>query len=510
MDKKFSKNIYRGLLILSAVFIYGLVLLGISSAIAFMNSGADRSSILNLDADIKAVYMPHVIIEEGNNEGRAIDPAGFEKLQRDYLNSWYTRNEAFKFNDPILLKDYYTDSAYVKLKRIIELNRSNGVSVEQTTLTHRISLDFYSADGRLAVISDRNVELYRKLNIDGQAVSKSKDTSNYQVVLFLEDNFWRIRHFLRKSTSSSIGSAIPELENFDTEIHAIKGVNYYPKDQAWKMFGEGFDLQTISADFKKIKAMGLNTIRIFVPYKEFGAADVSEKHLKQLHQLMDLSASHEIRVIVTLFDFYGNYDLADWTLSFHHGRTIVSTLKDHPALLGWDLKNEPDLDFENRGKERVLGWLQELSRIVRSIDRNHPVTIGWSNARAATLLHSEVDYISFHYYGNTAGFQKSYLELKRSSAGKSVVLQEYGQSSYDGLWNFFAGSAKKQSDYHAEMQKLLAKHEVPFLFWTLYDFSSVPEDVAGKKPWRRIPQKFYGCIDSDGNPKPSFTYLRQK
>ncbi|MGB5237664.1 MAG: cellulase family glycosylhydrolase, partial [Flavobacteriaceae bacterium] len=466
MENKFKKNIYRAFLILSAVFIFGLVLLGISSGIAFMNSGADRSSILNLDVDMKTAYMPHVILEDGNNEGRAIDSTVFEKLQRDYLNSWYTRNEALKYNDPILLKDYYTDSAYVKLKRIIELNRSKGVSVEQTTLSHRISLDFYSADGRIAVISDRNVELFRKLYKDGQTVNKSKDTSNYQVVLFLEDNFWRIRHFLRKSALSFTGSAIPELKTFDTEIHAIKGVNYYPKDQAWKMFGERFDLKTISADFKKIKAMGLNTIRIFVPYKEFGAADVSEKHLQQIHQMMDLSASHKIRVILTLFDFSGNYDLADWTLSFRHGRTIVSALKDHPALLGWDLKNEPDLDFENRGKERVLDWLQQLSRIVRSIDRNHPVTIGWSNERAATLLHSEVDYISFHYYGNTAEFQKIYLDLKRSSEGKSVVLQEYGLSSYSGFWNLFSGSDKKQSDYHAEMQKHLEKQHVPFLFWT--------------------------------------------
>ncbi len=510
MENKINKNIYRGLLILSAVAIYGLVLLGISSAIAFMNSGADRSFMLNLDVEMKSVYRPQVSIETGQNEGRGIDATGLRKLQRDYLNSWYTRNEAFKYNDPILLKDYHTDSAYAKLKRIIELNRSTGVIVEQTTLSHNISLDFYSADGRLAVISDRDVELYRKVNKNGQIVSNTKDSSNFQVVLFLEDNYWRVRHFLRKYSSSPIESDTIAVKNFDTQVHKIKGVNYYPKDRAWKMFGAGFDPKTIGLDMIKVKEMGLNTVRIFVPYEEFGAEEVSDQHLQQLLRFMNITASHDIRVIVTLFDFYGNYDLSDWTLSLRHGRTVVNALKDHPALLGWDLKNEPDLDFKNRGKERVLAWLKELNAMVKSIDPNHPVTIGWSNATAATLLSSEVDYISFHYYGSISEFQTSYQVLKSSSSGKSVILQEYGLSSYSGIWNLFSGSEIKQADYHAEMQELLAKNQVPFLFWTLYDFSSVPEEVTGSRPWRRRPQRFYGCINSDGIPKASFTHLHQK
>jgi len=500
----------RGIIILAAVLLNGLALLGIGSVFVFLNTGADRSSILHLDMEIQSVYRPYTLLDSMPNSGRPIDATTRKKIVRDYLNALYTRNEALRFNEPLLMRDYYTDSAFAKMERIIDLNRKAQVHVAQTTLAHQISIDFYSEDGKLAMLTDKNVELFRQVWLSDALVAESKDTMDYSIALILEDNAWRIRHILNTEPAPvELAQDTDPGGTFKT-IAGIKGVNYYPQEQPWNMFGEGFDLKAVRSDFGRIRIMGLNTIRIFIPYEEFGGPDIKPGHLDQLKQVMDAAQAENIEVLLTLFDFYGDYALADWTLSFAHARSLVAALKDHPALLGWDIKNEPDLDFERRGRHQVLGWLRELSTIVNKLDTEHPVTIGWSNAEDAALMEAEVDFVSFHYYEDADRFKAVYEKLRNDVPGKPILLQEYGLSSYSGIWNLFSGSDTKQATYHSAIQEAVAELELPFLFWTLYDFPNVPEKVVGRLPWRRMPQKSYGCFDAEGKPKEVYRVIKQK
>ena len=48
MTTLMNKNIYRSLLIASFILVNALILFGISSAIAYMNTGADRADMLNI------------------------------------------------------------------------------------------------------------------------------------------------------------------------------------------------------------------------------------------------------------------------------------------------------------------------------------------------------------------------------------------------------------------------------------------------------------------------------
>ena len=223
--------------------------------------------------------------------------------------------------------------------------------------------------------------------------------------------------------------------------------------------------------------------------------------------VLDLAQVHELKVIVTLFDFYGDYEIADWTLTHRHAEQIVTALKDHEALLAWDIKNEPDLDFESRGKDTVLAWLEQLTLFVQQWDQKHPVTIGWSNTEAAKYLSDKVDFVSFHYYKEASQFKEALDILRTSIPNKVLVLQEYGFSSYSGIWNAFQGSEGKQADYYREMQTILDDEKIPFLFWTMYDFEEVPTTVVGSLLWRRERQKYFGILDSTGEPKPSFRFL---
>ena len=304
---------------------------------------------------------------------------------------------------------------------------------------------------------------------------------------------------------------ISEIEPTSTEkiseISKSKGVNYYPKDSPWAMFGNNFNEEIVDKDFDILQKMGLNTVRIFVPYEDFGKAKVDEQMLDQLSRTLDHASAHDLKVIVTLFDFYGDYDIRDWTLTHRHAEEIVMALKDHEALLAWDIKNEPDLDFESRGQEVVLAWLDQLVLFVKQWDKNHPVTIGWSNPDVAIQLSKEVDFVSFHYYKEASQFKVTFDKLQNSIPDKVLVLQEYGYSSYNGIWNGYQGDQKDQASYYKQMQTILDKEHIPFLFWTMYDFEEVPTTVVGSLPWRRERQKYFGFLDSEGEAKPSFSSL---
>ncbi|NJB71038.1 hypothetical protein GGR42_001500 [Saonia flava] len=509
MSKRINRNIYRSLLILSFLGINGLILFGLSTTLSYLNSGADRSSMLHLEANLDESYLPKMNWDRAKNLGRPIGDQTLMEIEKDYLSAWHVRNMAYKSNDPFGIHDYYTDSARVKLFDIINLNKANDIELNTTTLAHNPKIEFYSTDGTLVVISDNNVTSYEEIYKADKLLVKQRDTTNYQIMMLLEDGFWRIRHLeINSKELETVQLETQDSINRVEDINSIKGVNYYPKDSPWDMFGKKFNDSIIDADYKLIKSMGLNTIRIFIQYEDFGKANVLKEKLDKLKVALDLAQENNINVIVTLFDFYGNYDVSDWTITDRHAEQIVTIFKDHKAIIAWDIKNEPDLDFDSRGKEMILAWLENMILNIKNWDKNHPVTIGWSSPQAAINLSKEVDFVSFHYYQDLNAFEYAMDNLKLEIPNKPIVLQEYGISSYSGIWNLYKGSEKKQAAYYEQIQKVIKEKNIPYVFWTLFDFEEVPVDVAGRLPWRTKKQHYFGCIDKKGNKKAYFKHLK--
>ena len=507
-----NKWIIRIGLLITFVGVNALILFGISSVWSYLNTGADRSSRLHLNIDEVRSYLPKVEWDTTKVEGRPIEPLTLAEIERDYLNGWYVKNTALFTNNRYGISDYFTDSARVKLQRILDLNKSNQATFKQTSLNHHPKLDFYSADGTQVYFTDHNVHLHQESFLNGQPILNQENQEAYRVIMLLEDGFWRVRHFTK---FEPLDDGPPDdfvlSDSTRKLIRDIKGLNYYPQDTPWDMFGKKYNDTIITKDFNLIKAMGLNTIRIFIPYEDFGAAHVDFDKLAKVRSLLDLAEKNNLKVVVTLFDFYGNYDVFDWTLNHRHTEQIVTALKDHKAILAWDVKNEPDLDFESRGKETVLAWLKQMFKEIRKWDTEHPITVGWASPEAAANLSDEVDFVSFHYYKKLSDFTSSYDTLKTAVANdeKPIVLQEYGLSSYSGVWNAFKGSEEEQAAYYEEMQSTLRDNKIPFLLWTLYDFRHVPKSVVGSLPWRKQPQRYFGCYDVNGRPKAASKYLIQ-
>ncbi|MFY9243043.1 MAG: cellulase family glycosylhydrolase [Polaribacter sp.] len=500
---KRNKAIVRGVLMLSYILIISIILFLISSLLNYFNTGADRSKILHTEVKKIDQYLPKIDWILNGNEGREINQQTLNSIENDYLDAWYVKHIAYKTNLKNGIEDYYTDNARQNIFNFITENKKQNTSIESTTLEHKPDILFFSEDGQLVVLEDKNVVEYKKILKDDKIVLEISEVSSYKIILLLEDGFWRIRHLVKESTKLLDKSVSP------TPIHSlsIKGINYYPQATPWNMFGDDFNIQIIQKDFNIIKDANLNTIRIFIPYEDFGKAKVRQTKLNKLKQVLDAAEKSNLKVVITLFDFYGNYDVLDWTLNYKHAETIVSTFKNHNAILAWDLKNEPNLDFDSRGKENVISWLEHLIILIKKIDKKHGITIGWSNIESAHILEDKLDFISFHYYEDINKFEKSYNDLASKINHKPIILGEFGVSSYNGFWKPFGSSEEKQANYYKEMQKILSKKEIPFMSWTLYDFEDVPKEVVGKLPWRTNPQKRFGFINSKGTKKPSFEFI---
>lgn len=499
---KKNKLLYRSIIIIAFLCINAGVIYGISQVMAYLNTGADTSKILHLDLARTDYYLPEVTWVSINNPGRPLELANQQKLEQDYLDAWYVKNLALETNNTDGIYDHYTESAREKVNALIAYNAVQQLQIKSTTLNHNISLEFYSADGTIAVLTDRAVTGIENIYRNDQLIKEREFNEDYRIILLLEDGFWRVRHFEKLA----INKVVTFDKTIPLDIKLIKGINYYPENHPWDTFNEKVDSTVFAQDFKIIKDLNLNTIRIFIGYEDFGKATVNDLKLKKLQTLLNQAQQVDLKVMISLFDFYGDYDMKNWTLTNQHLKSIISAVKDHPAVLAWDIKNEPNLDFKNRKEERVLSWLSQTIKAVKKIDTIHPVTIGWSNTASALKLEKEIDFISYHYYEDIAELSTAHQSLKNKTS-KPIVLQEIGLPSYDGLWTFNGNTVNDQAAFYRQLLDAQKRDRINYLFWTLYDFNEIPTDVAGSLPWRKNKQAYFGIIDSTGV-KPAYLLVK--
>lgn len=505
MIKKLAHNVF---VYLSILLVLAMIIYGFSRVYAYFNTGADKRDILLLGSEqLSEHYMPETTwIDEEMAEGRTLEAATKRKVEDDYLSSYYYQYHASANGLTKGLKDYYTEHARETLIRLATYYQHNDQKVKGTTISHTITPKFYSADGTLVVISDEVIS-YNESQVGGIRINYY-DTASYDVMLLLEDNYWRIRHKERKALTKDKLIKPDKTSMYQIaggkfyesgEAFQLKCINYYPGKSPWTAMWENFDIQTIEQDFRKLKSIGFNSVRIFVPFETFGKGTVDHQHLSNLNELLTVADQLSLKVIVTLFDFFLGYEVTEWTISDRHAEQVVKAVSHHPSLFAWDVKNEPDLDFDRLGKHQVTSWLNFIIRRIKTFDPNHFVTIGWSQPEVSTELADEQDFISFHFYRDPSELV-NFLE-NHQTKGKPLFLGETGMHSYSKWWFPFSKYEGDQAAYVNQILSVVDDYQLHYGIWTLYDFKNVPSNVAGRVPWKKNPQKYYGLIDSKGRNK---------
>ena len=499
------RNIKRIIIIGIFIVLNGLVLSGIGRLITYFNTGADRNTALHIELKQNSYYLPKIEWKPLNNAGRRLNKQIISDLEKDYRNAWYVKNYALSKNDREAFDDFYTDSAKMHMQRTIDLNTTNNTTIKRTSLKHLLEAHFFSDDGQLFYFTDHEVVVQEAIFKNKKRVHQYETVSSYDIVMLLEDGFWRIRHFVKRSPDSL--TIEPKSNYSPKKYKPFKGINYYSQHNPWTSFWDSLSTDTLHKDFKLIKKLNLNAIRIFIPYEGFGKENVDYKKVEKVKQLLDIAHEHDLGVIVTFFDFFSNYDIFNYTLCDRHLEQILPLIKEHPAIWQYDLKNEADLDFKNGDKETVLAWLKFIAGRFKHHDPDTPITVGWSTPDEAHLLEDKLDIVSFHYYKPVNQFDKAVIELQQKT-NKPLVLQEFGTHSYNSFWFPFSKTLETQEKLYHDFQVHFQQFpNLSYVNWTLYDFPEIDSETFGMLPWRVKPQKNFGIIDVNGQMKPAAKHL---
>ena len=493
------------LMILSFLPIISIILLIISRILGAYNSKNNFRNLLMINtAEAYSYHLPKINWKQPfTHEGRPINLAGIEKQTKDYVVSYYHQFQALKTGETSGLKDYYTDKSRKHINELAAYHRKQGIALEGVTIAHDARLDFFSSDGIIMNITD-NVISYQIQKVDGQVINRFYDTATYKVMLILEDNFWRVRQKIKTPLENSTIKLKINASKFPKNFK-IKGLNYYPEKHPWQEMWINYDSIDFKSDFDLIKDLGFNTLRIFVPYHHFGGARLIPTEIEKLSSFLDLAHEYKFKIIVTLFDFFLGYQVEEWTLSDRHLEGIISKFSRHPAILGFDLKNEPDLDFERYGEDEVQAWLDFISKRLTTYDSSALQTVGWSQPEFAHIMKDQLDFLSFHFYREISELNHF---LDSTNLNKPLFIGETGMHSFKKWWYPIGNTEDEQKVYYNQLFKIISAHNIHYAFWTLYDFKNIPSNVAGRWPWQKGPQKAYG-LQNEGRKKPSLNLVKK-
>lgn len=353
-------------------------------------------------------------------------------------------------------------------------------------LRSRVAPRLLLQNNSLAVFQVETDTLILKINPQDGSLRASYVETRFETIRIASTRLGlTIRHV--EPTAPAVQVPFEDRVPLDTKL---AGFNYYPSSAPWDEFWQVFPEEEIQQDFQRMDKLGANSIRIFLNRSAFESIETRAQSLGRLKQLLDLAEMHNLRVIVTCFDFGRGYSLRGLAEDWTHLDAILSIAANHDAVALFDLKNEPDLDFERWGEARVETWLTTLSTLAKASYPNAQITIGWSNAADAKRLIDYVDVVSFHDYEPADRLPTRIAALKEAAAGKAVMLTEIGHTKW-GL-NPFRQSQSKA--YEAQLRHVTALDGI--FVWTLNDFEKVPTTVAGWRPWRKAMQAKYG-LDAD-------------
>ena len=190
-------------------------------------------------------------------------------------------------------------------------------------------------------------------------------------------------------------------------------------------------------DFKLMQDMGVNTIRLY------------HHPLKVNKELMrDMYNTYGIRVIMG--DFLGKYAIGsgaawnpgtDYNNEEHKKNMIASVtkmvneFKDEPYILFWLLGNENVYGYAcnaNEHPEAYFKFANEVAKIIKSIDPQHPVAICSGDILFLDKFGKntpDIDIFGTNAYRGDYGFGSFWRQVKEQT-GKPAFITEFGCPSY--------------------------------------------------------------------------------
>ncbi len=316
------------------------------------------------------------------------------------------------------------------------------------------------------------------------------------------------------------------------------GVHWVPAKAAMQWPLE-WDPVSIEADFRAMRALGVNTVRLDLlwPWFEPRPGDYNPAAFAQLDTLIELAHRYQIYLQPSLF--IGNeVGEAIWDVPWRNGRhphadpemlRLETNLAaefgrryaHETAIQSWDLTDEPPFWNAPRTTDAMaINWTRLIAGAIRRGDTMHPIVVGTD---AQDITHgpfrpdnivNEVSFLAVHPYPvyNPALFPDPLLAERTTyaaafqvalsgGAGKPVMVQEMGASSAQQTPERIARFLR------ANLFSSLGAGANGFLLWCFTD--AAPETYA-RIPYRRAPHETqFGLTTWDGHERPAGVEFRR-
>ena len=230
---------------------------------------------------------------------------------------------------------------------------------------------------------------------------------------------------------------------------------------------------SVVEDFKEMKALGANVVRIHLQTAKFIKApeEPNEAALEQLARLVELAEETGLYLDITGLGCYHKKDVPEWYDAMGEARrwdvqalfweAVAKTCTESGAVFCYDLMNEPilagakkketnwlagefagkhfvqriTLDLAGRTRKQVAkAWVDKLVAAIRKHDDRHMITVGvipWVHTfpKAKPFFYSkevagDLDFVSVHFYPKKGQVNKALTALSAYDIGKPLVVEE--------------------------------------------------------------------------------------
>jgi len=228
---------------------------------------------------------------------------------------------------------------------------------------------------------------------------------------------------------------------------------------------------TIAQDLREMKQLGANIVRVHLQLGKFmdEPNEPNEALLDRLVRLVGFAERLELYLDVTGLGCYHKKDVPPWydqlseqkrwNVQARFWQAIAQRCADSPAILCYDLMNEPVvaggkrtdwlgpafagkhfvqfIAIEQGSRDRpaiAVQWIKQLSAAIRKHDRRHLITVGlvpWSlegkgltSGFVPAKIVRDLDFISVHIYPEQSKLPEAMATLAGFCVGKPVVIEE--------------------------------------------------------------------------------------
>ena len=237
----------------------------------------------------------------------------------------------------------------------------------------------------------------------------------------------------------------------------LVGANFCPSSainqlEMWQ--AETFDPKTIDRELGLAKAIGMNTMRVYLHYLPWQQDAAGFR--KRVGQYLAIAAKHQIKTIFVLFDDCWNpepklgpqpaplpgvhnsgwvqcpgfkqvTDQAVWPTLENYVKDMIGTFSTDRRIAMWDLYNEPG----NSGQvNKTLPLLEKTFTWARAADPTQPLTCGvWNYSPEFEGLNKfsleNSDVTTFHHYENAESLESRIVAIRAKTDDRPLICTEY-------------------------------------------------------------------------------------